>query len=131
MKKNNNIFYVPFKSVRHLENAASDIVDQVSNAIEEIPFKKISIPIYANKSTLGILEEAEKDSNLTIGYIKDYNVEKGEFKVFIFDKFTSKVRSIINKAEIDITYGIYKGNLTTIIKINIAVFDENETEAEE
>ena len=126
--KKNNIFYVPMNSVNHNNDAADNIADQVFTAVETIPFGKISIPIYANKSTLGLIKDGEKDSNITIGYIKKYDKEKADFKVFIFDKFVNNVSNIINKAEADVTYATYKGDLTTIIKINIAVFDDVETD---
>lgn len=125
--KKNNIFYVPMNTVNHVDGAASDIAEQVFSTIEDVPFGKISIPIYANKSTLGIMKEGEKDSNITIGYIKKYDTEKSDFKVFVFDKFVDSMKHIIDKAEIDITYNTYKGNLTTIIKINIAVLDDDTT----
>ena len=50
---------------------------------------------------------------------------------FWFYDYSAALQYLNKDVIVDYRQDIYKGNLTTIIKINIAVFDENETEAEE
>ena len=126
-----NIFYVPVNGVTIPDNGSDKVADQFFDALEEIPFNKISIPIYAYKSTLHELADGEKNSNITVGYIKKYNAEKRVFKVFIFDKFIDDIKKIIKEAEADCKFNTYKGDLTTITKINIEVSDDEESTDEE
>ena len=68
--------------------------DSLIDYLVEIPFDKISIPLYGYRSVL--LNNDEMKGNAIVGYIEGYNAETDTFSVVIHQNWTDAVETFSN-----------------------------------
>lgn len=125
-KTNNNKRYNTF-SIDFFKETSDEIKDEIIEVLKNTQFNKISIPVASYKNIVNP-EDADNTKNLSVGFIKSFNVNNNKLKVVIFNKFKPAINKLDN-AIIEITYTekTDKSNnvsLGTIIKFNIVNIDK-------
>lgn len=64
--------------------------DSLTETLTQVPFDKISIPLYGYRSIL--LNNEDLPGNMIVGYIESYNAEAGTFSVVIHQNMADKVK---------------------------------------
>lgn len=105
------------------------IVDEIEEAFSITPFDKISFPITTYKSYLDKRIPEDDNRVSAVGYVKDYDIEKGLFTVVIFNS----IAEIITKFEqpvLEVIFSSRDDKLGVITRLNIVPTEVDKVEPE-
>lgn len=110
----------------YIDPDESYIDEEILNTIESVPFNKIQIPLYCNRS----ITEEGGDSNrfITIGNILGYDINKRRFKVIIHKQYIDVINDKLAECTDGEMYAAvqfkpYKDRLNNITKIHLQIID--------
>ena len=99
-----------------------DISENAKNELLEVlkgtKFNRISIPVSTYRYYVDKNVNSDDNRVVTIGYIKNYNAEKGEFTVVVFNNNCEAICEFANPA-LEIVFSEYNGKLGCITKFNV------------
>lgn len=109
------------------EGISEKVHVEVMAVVQSTQFDKISIPLSAYRKSIGTQERDDDDRISTVGYIKDFDLEKNQFQVVIFNGSKEAVEAFKNPVIIPIIT-VYNDSLGTITKL---IIDDVEPEPED
>ena len=124
---NTNEIKVPFYLSTDLND---DLRDEIFDVLATTKFDKISIPLGIFRNLIEDCKEGDTRV-CTIGYIRNYDIERAEFTVVIFSKYIDIVKELgIENLVLEVMFNTYNNGLRTITKFNIAYASNEKFEEE-
>lgn len=124
--KQNNHFKVGFVLP---DDISENVKAEVMEVLESTKFNKISFPISTYRYYVDSNVDTDDNRVVTVGYIKNYDVEKQLFTIVIFGNNRVPINEFDNPT-LEIVFSEYNGKLGTITKINIINLEEDDDEDE-
>lgn len=110
------------------EDLSEKVHVETMAVIQSTQFDKISIPLSAYRASIGTKETEDDNRVSTVGYIKDFDLEKNQFQVVIFNGNKETIEAFKNPIIIPVIT-VYNNSLGTIVKFIID--DQKETKSED
>ena len=109
------------------EDVSKGTLEEVLEILSTTKFNKISFPV----STYRYYMDGNTDMNdtrvITVGYIKNFDAEKGVFTIVLFNNNRLSIDEFTNPT-LEVVFSEYNGSLGCITKFNIIDLPEDDEE---
>lgn len=100
------------------EDTSESVVAELLDVLKTTKFNRISFPVSTYRYYLNSDVAPDDNRVITIGYVKNFNAEKGEFTVVIFNNNKAAIEVFTNPV-LEVVFSEYNGKLGCITKLNI------------